>query len=197
MANPWIASLQHCTANLTRFSGRDRRDQFWPYAGTVIAGVFLVWGVSFNVAMSRLQQAIMANINAVDANSGPNEYSAHFDGPPPPQVENMFNTLLLVMAVIVLITISLLATAVVRRLHDGGRSGRWGLLPLPFLLFGLAGYGYFQSLIGGDGPPPMGLFMAVFFNNFIYIICLVILIVMLASRSDPADNLYGPATAAS
>ncbi|MEO7366245.1 MAG: DUF805 domain-containing protein [Sphingomicrobium sp.] len=192
MANVWIASLQHCTTSLARFSGRDRRDQFWPFAGTVVAGVFLVWGVSISPAMSRLQHAMLANLEAANVASGPGEYSANYAGPP--QVENMFNTLLLVMAGIVVVFIALLAAAVVRRLHDRGSSGWWGLLPLPFLLFGLAGFGYFQSQIGSGGPPPMGLFMAIFFNNFIYIICLVILIVMLASKSNPAVKHYGPAT---
>ncbi|WP_309662559.1 DUF805 domain-containing protein [Sphingomonas sp.] len=192
MANAWIASLRHCITNLTRTSGRDRRDQFWPYVGTVFAGVFLVWEVSFSVAISRLQKVIVTNPDAISVASGPGVFSAHFHVPSPPQVANMFNALLLVMAIIALITIFLLAAAAVRRLHDRGSSGWWGILPIPFLLFGFAGFGYFQSQMGGGGQPPMGLFMAMFFNNFIYIVCLVILIVMLASKSNPADNRYGP-----
>ncbi|HST37502.1 MAG TPA: DUF805 domain-containing protein, partial [Allosphingosinicella sp.] len=35
------------------------------------------------------------------------------------------------------IAVLLLAAAVSRRLHDCGRSGAWGLLPLPFLVFGI------------------------------------------------------------
>lgn len=40
-----------------------------------------------------------------------------------------------IVAVTIGLAILLYAAAVVRRLHDRGKSGAWGLLPLPFLLY--------------------------------------------------------------
>ena len=192
MANGWIESLKHNAGNLVRFSGRDRARLFWPYAGTVIVLIFIAWGVAFSLVLGSVYQAALQNPGSATIASGPGQYSVRFDGNPPPEIEGIFQHLLLVMSVLVLAAIILLAAAVVRRLHDRNRNGIWGLLPVPFLTFGLVGMAFFRSSMNDASEPPMGLFMAIFVNNIIYLACLITLIVMLAGGSDPDENRFGP-----
>jgi uncharacterized membrane protein YhaH (DUF805 family) len=44
----------------------------------------------------------------------------------------------------------------------------------------------------GTPRPDLGLFGLIFINNMIYMAALVILIVLLAKRTDPGVNRYGP-----
>ena len=142
--------------------------------------------------MGSVHQAALQNPESATIASGPGQYSVQFDGNPPPEIEGIFQHLLLVMSVLVLAAIILLAAAVVRRLHDRNRNGIWGFLPVPFPAFGLVGMAFFHSSMNDVSEPPMGLFVAIFVNNIIYLACLVTLIVMLASRSDPDENRFGP-----
>ena len=87
-----------------------------------------------------------------------------------------------------LVVVALLAAAVTRRLHDSGKRGWWGLVPLPFLASGLL---LMPQLIA-NGEPDLGLFALLFANNLVYIASLIVLVVMLAARGNPHDNRFGP-----
>ncbi|HEX6742120.1 MAG TPA: DUF805 domain-containing protein, partial [Sphingomicrobium sp.] len=91
--------------------------------------------------------------------------------------------------VITIIGIALYAAAVARRLHDGGFSGLWGLMPLPFLAFSMVRMRGFFATFASEHPD-MGRFQEIFISNFIYIGTIVALIVMLARRSDPGPNRF-------
>ncbi len=87
-------------------------------------------------------------------------------------------------------TVILIASAVVRRLHDTGRRGGWALMPLPFLV---TGFPLMATIVGADDMEPFGpgSIMLLFANNMIYLGTLLALIIMLAQRGQPGANAYG------
>lgn len=192
MANPIIRGFR----GIARFSGRDSRGQFWPYAGVVFAVVFLGFGMLVSLIMNDMfagmQQFAVEHPEAATIQSSPGSYSISVDGSHPDAPMPDFGSFFAVMLAMALTAIILLAAAVSRRLHDSGRRAFWGLMPVPFLLGGLA---IFPSLISGfaasDTPNP-GLFFLLFFNNLLYMLALVSLIILLALRGTPGSNRYGP-----
>ena len=179
MANMWVSSVKHCVSNLGRIEGRDRRNQFWPYAGTVVVLDFVVWFVCVSVTISRIRTSLAQPAGVAASPSAGTDY---------------FSSLLVVMAAIVGITILLMASAVVRRLHDRGSSGLWGLLPVPFLATGIFGMAMFRAASPGDASQLM---MLLGLNNIAYLVSGIVLVVMLASPSQAVENRFGPPPAAS
>lgn len=157
---------------LTDFSGRDPRRLFWPYAGVVVLAMIMLMGMVNMAFMSRMMLR-------ADASAMPD-----------------FSGMVLAMAIEILAIVALLAAAVTRRLHDTGRAGYWGLAPVPFLAFGMGGfYALTRTFVDGtqDIPP---LFVAIFFNNMIYMASIVLLVVLLCQPTKPAANRYGEPPAA-
>jgi uncharacterized membrane protein YhaH (DUF805 family) len=101
-----------------------------------------------------------------------------------------FGTFFIGIAIMTAIAVFLYAAAVARRLHDGGLSGLWGLMPLPFLAFSMVRMREFFVTSFGSNQFDMNRFSQVFVSNFIYILTLIALIVLLARRSDPGPNRY-------
>jgi uncharacterized membrane protein YhaH (DUF805 family) len=158
---------------LADFKGREDRGSFWPYAalvyGIMTAGSF--------VAMLPLMNSVTSSAS-----------QAASDGNPPafPDVGSFF----IGIAVMTAVGVLLYAAAVARRLHDGGLSGFWGLMPLPFLVFGMVRMRSVFGSIGSGSEPDMAGFQTIFINNFIYILTVIALIILLARRSDPASNRF-------
>lgn len=192
MANPIARGFR----NLARFSGRDTRGQFWPYAGVVFALVFLACGgvMAFvmNDLFAEMQQFAAEHPEAATIQSSPGSYSISVDASHPeapmPDLGAFFATL----AGMVLTMVGLLAAAVSRRLHDSGRRAFWGLMPLPFLLFGLTGFPIMMTQAMASEAPNLGLFFLLFFNNLFYMVALVSLIVLLTLRGTIGPNRFGP-----
>lgn len=99
------------------------------------------------------------------------------------------------------IFILLIAAAVARRLHDRGKSGYWGLAPLPFAAFSIVTTPvmFSRNLAGGYASSDLlgasdSLRIATTLNGLVYWATLILLIVLLAQRSSPGPNGYGPAT---
>ncbi len=172
-----LTSLRHNLTSLTRFSGRDRRRLFWPYAASVVALGFVAIGV-LNVL------TFAALFGQASPEATPRDDLA--------VLAPIFWTLRLGVLAIV----ALLAAAVVRRLHDRGRSGLWALptpafLGLAVILFPIA----FGQLLIQDPPPTwaLALFGALFINNVAYLASLLMLLILLVKDSDAGANRYGPA----
>jgi len=153
---------------LLNFSGRTSRGQFWPYCGVVLGLAFAANAALFTVV-----------IGGAAASDDPNTFPS-FTG--------------LVWGVIVWggAAIFLLAAAVTRRLHDTGRSGWWGLLPLPFVLAGLFLMMSFANQILEAEEPDMTHFAILFGNNVVYLAALGFLIYLLARSGEKQDNRFGP-----
>lgn len=157
-------------ANVTRFSGRDARRQFWPYCGVVFA-LFLV--VGWAVLIPTMLPAFGASSPSVTAFQ---DRVSHF---------------VLIDMLMFCVFVLLLASAVARRLHDTGRSALWGLMPLPFVAYSGTMFSSIFSQIATNGQPKMGLFLSVFVSNLLYMAVLVTLIVFLTRPSTPTSNRYG------
>lgn len=193
MANPVIRGF----SSITRFSGRDSRGQFWPYAGVVIALVFAASGVAMAFVMNGIfaeaHQFALEHPEAATIRSSPGSYSISIDethpDAPMPDLGLFFGTL----AATVGLAVILLAAAVSRRLHDSGRAAFWGLMPLPFLTFGLTAFPIMLTRAMESEMPDVGLFLLLFVNNLIYMIVLVSLIVLLCLRGTAGPNRHGPA----
>lgn len=192
MANPIVRGFR----NIARFSGRDSRGEFWPYAGVVFALVFISFGIVMSVVMNEMfagMQAFAAeHPEAATVHSSPGSYSISIDAGHPDAPELNLGPFFATLASMVLACVGLLATAVSRRLHDSGRRAYWGLMPLPFLLFGLTAFPAMMAQMTASGEPDLSLFFLLFFNNLLYIVALVSLIVFLALRGTTGPNRFGP-----
>jgi len=163
-----IEAVRHNLRNLLHFAGRERRGTFWRY-------VLVLY-------VAQMALGMLASWAMMAAMFGPARAGA-FD--------TMFDTILLFSAISAAMFVLMLAAAVVRRLHDSGRSGLWALLPLPFLVAGMWGLHAFRASIHERGDPPIsfGLIMA---NNVIYLAVVGYLIFLLARSGTAGPNRYGP-----
>lgn len=159
---------------LDDFKGRDRRSQFWPYAGVVCAVWFVVQGMFGNLVM------LTTMVSGDEAN-----FVIAFIG---------------TMVAGVLLLACLLAAAVSRRLHDRGLSGLWALIPFGLLVAMMSGFGLLFQSVWEDVPMDdsstdmsfvFGM-LGIMFCNLLYIASLVTLIVFLCLKGKAGPNRYGP-----
>lgn len=180
---------------LHRFGGRERVASFWIYAGCVFGLMLVATSAVFMPemarSMARMQQFAREHPESATVSQGPGHYELRIEGNHPELMPN-FEALLGGMTAIMLVSVLLLAAAVTRRLHDSGRTGAWGLLPLPFLV---AGFALMPRMFSFPMDPDMGLFALLFANNFIYLCTLALLAYLLSKPTDPAENRYGPPSA--
>ena len=185
-------SSRHGLSGLTRFSGRDGRGRFWPYALAVVGVTFVVLSVGMAATMSAMlvdmQAFAVAHPDQAVITTGPGSYSIQIEGDTPGLALN-FTPMAAAMGAGVSLAVLLLAAATTRRLHDSGRRGYWGLLPLPFLIVGISA---FPRLMAEGDAASTGLFLALFVNNLIYLGTLVLLVVLLTQRSNTGGNRFGP-----
>jgi len=190
-----ISTIRYNFANIATFSGRETRGQFWPYATFVfvlsIAGMMAVMLPEMSASMERMQKFAAEHPDMATVQQGPGGYSISIQGHHPELMPDMGNMMGL-MAVVFVTAIALLAAAVARRLHDRGKSGAWGLMPLPFIAFA----SIMMPKVFAQNPPDMSLFFAIFINNFIYIGTLIFLVVLLAGAGTQGENRYGPGATA-
>ena len=186
-----MKSIRHNLANSAHFSGRESRAAFWPYVAFVV-GIMTVGMMAIMVPMMaeifvKMQQFAAAHPDQATVESGPGTYSITIQGNHPELMPNM-TAIVGWFSVICMVVVCLLAAAVVRRLHDRGRSGAWGLIPLPFLATGFA----LMPKLFSQSVPDMTMFVGLFFNNLIYLASLGLLIFLLAGEGEKAENRYGP-----
>ena len=183
-----FASIRHNFAGLARFSGRDTRRLFWPYAIflfllSTFAG--LVFGAFIMADMFvRMERYLIA----------------HPEGLPPPApgqpqlpLELMpdLSGIKLPSMIMQILLVLLLAAAVARRLHDRDRTALWGLMPLPFMAIGMANMDSAFALASGQGPPT-GFQALLIATSPLYWIALIALVVMLAGEGTKGPNRFGP-----
>lgn len=191
MANPILRGFR----SLTRFSGRDRRSQFWPYAGVAVAVTFIVMGAAMLWVMSGFwadaMEVARTHPETVTVESGPGYYSRSVDLTGSGLMPD-FTGFSAVMGVSVVAYVALLAAAVSRRLHDTGKSALWGLMPVPFLLFGAGFFPMMMNDMMQSPEPNLALFFLLFFNNMAYVVGLISLIVLLCLGGTSGLNRFGP-----
>ncbi len=128
-----MGTIRYNLFNLANFRGRETRAQFWPYVVFVIVlatiGMSLVMVPSMIAEMTRLQRFAAEHPELATIQSGPGSYSISIQGDHPELMPD-FGGMMAGMAVVIVVAIALLAAAVTRRLHDRGKPGYWGLLPV-------------------------------------------------------------------
>jgi uncharacterized membrane protein YhaH (DUF805 family) len=190
-----LGSIRRGLTGLTRFSGRDSRAQFWPYAlfvtGLTMVAAAVGMGVTMGQVFARLQKFAAEHPDQATVLSGPDGYSIQIQGDHPELIMD-FTPMVVIDSVAVAAAVLLLAAAVTRRLHDRGRQGYWGLAPLPFLAVGLS---LLPRVFAGSGEGAESLILALFFNNVVYLVLLIVLVVLLAKGSDLGVNRFGPPAA--
>lgn len=185
-------SLTEHFKRLFDFGGREDRASFWPYAALAFGITMVVGMIIFVPMMSRsiqaMQQFAAEHPDQVTVASGAGQYSISVQGKHPEFMPA--RSMALYLAVSFGLAILLYAAAVVRRLHDRGKSGLWGLMPLPFILYSAVQMPRMFGSIGTGAEPDMAVFLSIFASNLLYMITLIWLVVLLAGRSDPAPNRY-------
>lgn len=180
---------------LASFKGREDRASFWPYAALVF-GIVLVAGSLMAIPMMMRSMRAMQEFavqgsdpGLVKDSYGFEEFSTPLHG----DIPGMFPSagfLTAYLAATYGLAVALLAAAVVRRLHDRGRSGAWGLMPLPFILFTLIQAPRMFDSMARGGPPDTGLLFALAVGNILFCAASLALIVLLAGAGDPEPNAY-------
>ncbi|HEX5184179.1 MAG TPA: DUF805 domain-containing protein [Allosphingosinicella sp.] len=187
-----VASIRHNLANLLRFSGRESRALFWPYALVIVLLDFIaMWAAMIPQladSVARSQRFVVEHPELV-VRTGPG--SVQFKGPHPELMPDLA-FVGHVAAAIALIGLLLLAAAVARRLHDRCLHGWWGVLPLPFLGFGLVMMPrVFTSIRIAHATPDVRLVMTIFLNNLLYLAALAILVILLIGEGTRGPNRFG------
>ncbi|MGH6745963.1 uncharacterized protein DUF805 [Novosphingobium sp. PhB57] len=176
---------------LAKFSGRETRAAFWPWAAVVV-GLVLLGGVAAMTpqvlaSMAKMRKFALEHPDQATITSGPGHYEISIEGHHPELMPDM-GPFVLALEGTMAVLIVLIAAAAVRRLHDTGRSGAWALLPLPFLFFGFSR----MPVLFADPVFDTRLFGLLFLNNLCYLAALGALILLLARSGKPGENRFGP-----
>ena len=186
-----VGAIRYGLANLTRFSGRDPRGRFWPYAAVVVLAAKGVQLLLAQPLIAKVQTSLPGKppptSSVALATDAPISLHALY-----PDFASDLASLTWKSAIISMLMIALLAAAVSRRLHDAGRTAYFGALPLLFMAFGLGSMR--QVVMGLDRPNGLDgkLIGALAVDGLLYVAAIVALIVVLASASIKGPNLHGP-----
>jgi uncharacterized membrane protein YhaH (DUF805 family) len=168
------------------FTGREDRASFWPYAAIAFILTVTVGMIIFMPMMTRtlhaMQEFADQHPDQATVSSGPGHYSISIQGNHPEFMPA--GSIALFLGVTFGLAILLFAAAVVRRLRDRGKSGYWGLMPLPFIAYSSIQMPRMFASFGTGAEPDMAVFFSIFFSNLLYMVTLVWLIVLLAGRSE-------------
>ena len=184
----YVQLMAYHLRGLTRFSGRDARPTFWPWAITLLVASMATFSA---IMLPTMMGAIGAAFRHPRTETGSSQATATAQIEGGNLFSSMMTTLTISTAIVAVIVVALLAASVTRRLHDHGKSGAWGLLPLPFLATAMV---LFPKILASTGPgaTPDGLFFAGFFNNLIYLACLGYLVFLLVRDGDAGPPRFGP-----
>lgn len=187
-----FASIGYNLGALTRFSGRDTKRQFWPYA---IALFLLISLLGFVAVLPAIWHSFKTAIEHPELlreaapGQGPMELSDL-----PPELIPDFQQALIIMAIVNALAVLLLAAAVTRRLHDRDRTGLWGLLPLPFHAAGvILGPQAATAAFAAPATADLRFFGLTMLNSFLLYGTLIYLIVLLVGDGTDGPNRFGPA----
>jgi uncharacterized membrane protein YhaH (DUF805 family) len=190
-----IKSILRDFTRLANFGGREGRSEFWAYAVACFAIGFAVSAVIVMPVMAasfaRMDRFAAEHPDQARVVASPGRYEVQIEGWHPELMPDV-NAIVAGGGGFAGLAIVLLAAAVVRRLHDCGRSGLWGLLPLPFLGTALVLFPRLWASFTGGGEPDLRLFFALFANNALYLGALGLLGVLLAGQGQAGNNRFGP-----
>jgi uncharacterized membrane protein YhaH (DUF805 family) len=187
-----VGLLEHFR-KLASFEGREDRASFWPYAALVLGIVMLAGALMSLPMMAWLMQSSpqLAAPDPGDVSFSPD--LSEFSNPNQSQAAGPLlpvSFLAAYLAATFGLAVLLYAAAVVRRLHDRGKSGAWGLIPLPFLAYTSVQTTRLFGSVTAAEEPDIGLFFTIAVSNILFWAALLALVVLLAGASDPEPNPY-------
>lgn len=174
--------------SLCQFSGAEPRVRFWPWAGIVFGFSVLPFLGAMVPALldgfEKMQRFARDHPDQATVSSAPGHYEIQIEGFHPELMPDLTIPMAMLAVSAALMTV-LLAASVARRLHDTGRSGAWGLMPLPFLIVSIV---FMPRMLNGTSVPDMALFGLTCVNNMIYNVSLITLVVLLAQPTKRSAN---------
>lgn len=165
---------------LRDFQGRVTPGEFWLFAAVVL-------GLYFSVGFAGGVLITYPLIEAMFAIQGGAEPSSELLDRLDEQFDGTAQRFILFTLLMTVSYYALLAAAVARRLHDIGRSARWGLLPIPFAAYGMGAF----WVTWYEDFPTNWLFDSAAAAHALYGLAVLGLIVLLALPGSPAPNRYG------
>jgi uncharacterized membrane protein YhaH (DUF805 family) len=185
-----LQSIIENFTNLANFKGRQTGFQFWSWAIPVILLIFLgtIQVIAPEVVriMMKMQKFAIENPELATIRTGNGSQTITIEGNHPELMPD-FGKIIGGMSIIVVMVFIFMAASVTRRLHDRNKSGAWGLLPIPFLVFGLV----MMPRIVTQTPFDFGLFAFIFINNMLYLSALAYLFILLLGETTKGENRYG------
>jgi len=185
-------SIRYNLSRLGNFSGRETRELFWPYAIglfllSMVAGILLFIPVTLDM-LDRMGRYFAEHPEGLPKDPGPYPGAQTL----PPELMPDLSVMMVPSAIVNLVFVLLLATAVVRRLHDRDKSGWWGALPIPFMIYGqIVGVKGASMMMSGAQPDPAVMLPAAL-NTLLYWVAFIALVVLLAQDGSVGANRYGP-----
>ncbi len=184
-----FASIRYNLAKLLRFSGRESRGLFWPYAITVfllgiVAGILLFVPIMTDT-MTRVMDYAQRHPGGLPRPA--------LGQPPalPPELMPDMTRMMVPMMIVNLAGILLLAAAAVRRLHDRDMSGWWAALPLPFRIISASIAPAVAKQMMTFPPRQSSLMLVSTLNGGFALLALVVLVVLLMGESTRGPNRFG------
>ena len=171
---------------LLRFNGRERRTTFWLW-------VLICYGVQTVVGMAGGMAVIWPLFRQADLSA---DTPSPTGAPLSADVSMSMGWFFAVIVASIVLAVGLLAAAIVRRLHDTGRSGWWAA---PAAACQVATLTLFWRMFSAmfvpenslaNGPPPE--FFLAFVSNLLGMMAIVALIVCCCLPTQETSNRYGP-----
>lgn len=188
-------------AGILNFNGRMALHDFWPYAVTV---VLVLYGLGSLVGVW-LQFELSQRLGMGAWFGGPYELDGRQAEEVLAYMQDMFRLVVPFAAISMAVHVIPLAAAIVRRLHDTGRTGFWILMPLPFGVFGLYAMDRLFSRLPAlmeietharEVDPVILSFIGEIFMAvgvaLAWLAALIVLIILLCGRSKPQADRFGP-----
>ena len=190
-----LGSIRYNLANLTNFDGRDARQTFWYY----VLFLYLIQMVAGMLVAIPMMVAMFSQMFAgIRAGADPDAMNAMMleamTGP-------LETTMWLGMGLGV-VSLLALAASFVRRLHDSGLSGWWGLLPgglyIGYLAWMPRQIAMLKDMLAQadalqQGSTPLGMMPGQELAMLSAYVPLILLAVFGVRKSNPGPNRYGEA----
>lgn len=188
-------------SGLATFSGRENRQPFWLWI-LIVYAVHMVVGIIVMVPLMFSMVDRMAPMMQGDPH--------RFDDHPElvmQMITPMMSSIMIVTVILSLLWVASIAAAVVRRLHDGDRSGWWAspvfavhiVMPLLYLsafprffdMMGKVKPGMTPDQVNAQMMPAMQSFAWVWLLGMVGFLLMIVLIVFLCLPGTQGTNRYG------
>lgn len=180
-ANEFFPAMVAPLRRMTDFSGRSTRGQFWPFVFLLYAAQQIVAVSVIMPPMTKFQTDVARNPEMVTE-----AYAQAF-------IIELMSSMAILVVILSLMWLLPLAAALVRRLHDVNRSGRWALPSLAFQILSFAMIWWAWTAFQAESESGLiAAIIALVVNNLVGLGFTILLIVWCAQDGTVGPNLYGP-----